>query len=196
MPTIIKTQTVADVFLAIAQEDVGKVETPRNNQGEWIKKFWSETSYPDGYKNREPYCAAAVSFWLATLGKRLAIRGLLKATTGMTASEFDRWRCKSARAWDWDAWGRKARNAAVLPDTATPIKGDIIVFDFSHVGIVRGPGRKGRVLTIEANTGPSGERDGDGCWDKDRPQELARAFIRLPFMATEFATVPPTKAQA
>jgi hypothetical protein len=171
----------ADWLVTIAKRDVGKVETPRNNQGAWIKKFWPSTSYPDGYSNREPYCAAAMSYWLDTVGDELAKAGLLESLTGMNADQFEKWRCKSAKAYDWQGWGQKAKGVTVLPDTATPQKGDIVVFDFSHIGLVIGQPAKGRIATVEANTGPAGERDGDGCWEKNRPQEIAKCFLHFNF---------------
>lgn len=173
--------TFADWFVKIASRDLGKVEKPKNNMGEWIKKFWPSTSYPDGYENREPYCAAAMCYWLDTVGDELAKAGMLEAMTGMNAEQFEKWRCQSAAAFGWLPWAKKAKGVTVLPDTAEPRKGDCVIFDFSHIGLVTGVPRKGRIATIEANTGPSGERDGDGCWPKDRPQEVVRAFIRFSF---------------
>lgn len=171
----------ADWLVTIAKRDVGKEEMPSNNQGAWIKKFWPTTSYPTGYTERQPYCAAAMAYWLATAGDELAKAGLLESLTGMNAEQFEKWRCKSAGAWNWQAWGQKAKGVTVLPDTAAPQKGDIVVFDFSHIGLVTGQFAKGRIATIEANTGPAGERDGDGCWEKNRPQEVARCFLRFNF---------------
>jgi hypothetical protein len=171
----------ADWLVNIAKRDVGKVETPRNNQGAWIKRFWPSTSYQDGYSNREPYCAAAMAYWLDTTGDELAKAGLLESLTGMTAEQFEKWRCKSAGAWAWQGWAKKAKGVTVLPDSATPQKGDVCIFDFSHIGLVTGLPAKGRIATIEANTGPAGERDGDGCWEKNRPQEVARCFLRFNF---------------
>jgi hypothetical protein len=173
--------TFADWFVKIASRDLGKAEKPKNNMGEWIKKFWPSTSYPDGYEDRQPYCAAALCYWLDTTGDELAKAGLLESLTGMNAEQFEKWRCQSAAAFGWLPWAKKAKGVTVLPDTAEPRKGDVMVFDSSHIGLVSGVPRKGRVATIEANTGPSGERDGDGCWPKDRPQEIARAFLRFSF---------------
>lgn len=175
------SQTFADWLVNIAKRDVGKVERPRNNQGAWIEKFWPSTTYPAGYANRQPYCAAAMAYWLDTAGDELAKAGLLQSLTGMDALQFERWRCKSAKAWDWQAWGQKAKGVTVLPDTARPYKGDIVIFDFSHIGLVTDHPSRGRIATIEANTGPAGERDGDGCWEKNRPQEVARCFLRFNF---------------
>jgi peptidoglycan hydrolase-like protein with peptidoglycan-binding domain len=171
----------ADWLIRVARRDLGKVEKPRNNMGEWIKKFWPSTSYPDGYDDRQPYCAAACCYWLDTAGEELSKAGMLEALTGMTAEQFEKWRCQSAAAFGWMPWGKKAKGVTVLPDTETPRAGDFVVFDFPHIGLVTGVPAKGRVATIEANTGPSGGRDGDGCYAKERPQEVARAFVRLNF---------------
>ena len=169
------------LLLEIAKRDVGMVEVTRN-RAPWIQKYWPDTTYPDGHKNREPYCAAAVAYWLAQLGRELRQAGQLRATFGMSFAEFDKWRCKSARAFDWRDWGRK-RGLQVLPETAKALPGDIIVFDFSHVGLVEADlGRTG-FATIEANTNSAGSREGDGCWNKNRARSLAQCLVRLPFNA-------------
>jgi hypothetical protein len=173
--------SIQERLVIIAKREVGKTEGPKNNQGEWIKKFWPATNYPEGYANREPYCAAAMCYWLKTLGEELHAVGLIESQTGMTLGQWEKWRCKSAGAWAWQDWAKKAKGVTVLPDSAKPECGDVVVYDFSHVGLVTGQPGKGRIATIEANTGPSGERDGDGCWEKNRPQEIARCFIRLEF---------------
>ena len=169
----------SDLFIAIAKRDVGEVEVTRN-RAPWIEKFWPLTSYPDGHKNREPYCAAAVCYWLATLGKELAEQGLFRASFGMTLLQFESWRCKSARAFDWRDWALK-RGLKVLPETAKAKPGDIIVFDFSHIGIIEADLGRAGFATIEANTNMAGSRDGDGCWNKNRARSLAQVIIRLPF---------------
>jgi hypothetical protein len=161
-------------LIEIAGRDVGQMETSRNH-GPAIPKFWTATSYPEGYENREPYCAAGVCYWVR---EWLKIPGVQQAF-GKTASQLDQWRCKSARAFDWKDWA-KDRGVRVLSDSPSEIlhTGDIVVFDFSHIGIVHDD-KGDRIYTIEANTGASGVRDGDGIFRKDRPREVARCFIRL-----------------
>ena len=62
--------------------------------------------------------------------------------------------------------------------------GDIVVFAFSHVGIViedQLPG-KDYIVTVEGNTNGKGERDsvsGDGVWRKTRKTNLVKNYIRL-----------------
>jgi hypothetical protein len=165
------------LLVDIASTDLGKVEVTRN-RAPWIEKLWADTTYPDGMKNREPYCAAGMCWVLAEWIRRLAAMGELKATTGMTLSEANRWRCKSPRAFGWQDWA-KAKGLRVLPDTAFRVKmGSFMVFDMSHIGLVKSD-TKESVSTIEYNTGPAGGNDGDGCWPKLRQKSLAKCFIEI-----------------
>lgn len=164
------------LLVEIAARDVGYTEVTRN-RAPWIKEYWPVTDYSIGYEKRSPYCAAACCYWLATLGRELAAAGELRKTFNRSLSEFERWRCKSAGAWRWQEWAEK-RGLMILPDSVTPLPADFMIFDMSHIGIVESASGN-RVKTIEANTGPSGGRDGDGCWRKDRERSLARAFIRV-----------------
>jgi hypothetical protein len=172
------TLTPAQLFVSIAKRDVGLVERTRN-RAPWIEKYWPDTTYPKGHENREPYCAAAVAYWLAQLGRELRAEGRLRATFGMDSTAFNKWRCKSARAFDWRDWGRN-KELQVLTETATAQPGDIIVFDFSHVGIVEADLGRAGFATIEANTNSAGSREGDGCWNKNRARHLAQCLVRLP----------------
>ena len=59
--------------------------------------------------------------------------------------------------------------------------GDIVVFDFSHTGIVVGVGAR-TIDVVEGNTNGRGDRDsetGDGVWLKKRNLSLARAYLRI-----------------
>ena len=88
------------------------METSRNH-GPAIEKFWPATSYgPERYKNREPYCAAAVSHWVR---ERLKIPAVQQAPS-KTAEQLERGRCKSARAFDWIDWA-KERGVQRLSDS-------------------------------------------------------------------------------
>jgi hypothetical protein len=60
----------------------------------------------------------------------------------------------------------------------SPHKGDIVVYTFSHIGIVESTGVGLR--TIEGNTNEEGSRDGTTCRRKQRAMSLARCFIRMP----------------
>ena len=60
-----------------------------------------------------------------------------------------------------------------------PLAGDIVVFTFSHIGIVEYV-QPGVVHTIEGNTDANGSREGTEVARKMRSRGLIRKFIRLP----------------
>jgi hypothetical protein len=165
---------IRQALVEIARRDVGKVEVTRN-RAPWIQKYWAATTLPNGHAERQPYCAAAVAWWVR---EWLRLPDVLAAMK-MAPAGAERWRCKSARAFDWLDWAKK-RGLEVLSDRPTERLrvGDLMVFDISHIGIVRDDDAKG-VYTIEANTGNGSIRDGDGCFERVRQRSQARAFIRL-----------------
>ena len=174
MPSVIAKPSLGAALAAIAAKDINKLEASRN-RAPWIQKFWPATDYPEGHTNREPYCAAAVAYWISEWLKSPEVL----ANLGMTAAHAERWRCKSPRAFGHLEWAR-AKGVRILSD-APGLRlqaGDLMVFDMSHIGVVESQ-TGNTVYTIEANTGASGGRDGDGCFRKIRPRSIARAFIRL-----------------
>lgn len=62
----------------------------------------------------------------------------------------------------------------------SPHKGDVVVFTFSHIGIVEQVGSDGIVHTIEGNTNAAGSREGTVVRRKARALPIIRCFIRLP----------------
>jgi hypothetical protein len=165
---------IRQALVEIARRDVGKVEVSRN-RAPWIAKYWDATTLPNGHAERQPYCAAAVAWWVREWLKMPEVLEALK----MTPAQAERWRCKSARAFDWLDWARKQK-LEILSDRPTERLrvGDVMIFDVSHIGIVRDDDARG-VFTIEANTGNGSVRDGDGCFERVRTRSQARAFIRL-----------------
>jgi hypothetical protein len=164
------------LLVDVASTDLNKVEVTRN-RAPWIEKLWPCTTYPDGMKQREPYCAAGMCWVLKEWIARLSALGELKKTTGMTGAQAEKWRCKSARAFGWQDWA-KAKGLTILPDTAKSVpKGAFMVFDMSHIGIVDTDLGSRIVTAAEYNTGATGGRDGDGCFSKTRDKALAKCFI-------------------
>jgi len=92
------------------------------------------------------------------------------------------WRPKTAAAFGYIEWAKKRPNTTkVLPETAAPKVGDLVIFDFSHIGIVVEVNR-GSFRAVEGNTNQRGTRDsdsGDGVWLKTRKNSLVRAFVRI-----------------
>ena len=168
------TLAIRQALVEIARRDVGKVEITRN-RAPWIAKYWPATTLPNGHADRQPYCAAAVCYWVREWLALPDVRAALK----VTPTGAERWRCKSPAAFGWLDWAN-ARGLDVLSDRPTERLrvGDLMVFDMSHLAIVKDDDSNG-VYTIEANTGTTGSRDGDGCFEKVRQRHQARAFIRL-----------------
>ena len=163
----------------IARRDVGRTEITRN-RAPWIEKFWPATSYPDGYKNREPYCAAALCYWVQQWLADPEVAIAVCEEYGLLPRQLEKWRPKLARAFDWIDWA-KTNRVQMFDDSREHVlhTGDIMVFDMSHIGVVEDDNGKTLVYTVEANTGATGGRDGDGCFTKTRQRSLARRFIRI-----------------
>lgn len=168
------TLTLRKRLIEIARLDVGQTEAS-TNRGPAMKKFWPATDYGDGYADRAPYCAAAVCYWVREWLKDAEVLSAL----GMTAKQAEAWRCKSAAAFGWRDWAKK-KGLLVMNDSMSNIlhTGDLMVFDCSHIGIVVND-HGDWVDTIEANTGSSSTRDGDGVWTKTRHRSAALCFVRL-----------------
>lgn len=170
-------EEAASLMISIAKKDIGNKETS-HNQGWWIKKLWPATDYPDGYVNREPYCAAGMAYVLQQFLIKLRDMGELQKTMGMTFKEADRWRCQSPRAFGWRDWAKRMK-VKMLPDTSPTKPGDFVVYDFSHIGLSLGMVNHQTFRTIEYNTNSGGSREGDGCWDKVRYLPSVQCFIRI-----------------
>jgi hypothetical protein len=159
-------------LVQIAEEELGKKETKGRNLGPDVQFYQAATNLSPG---AWPWCAAFVCYclrvWLDDPDNR-AWLGLKKSTPAG-------WRPKTALAYGFLKWAKaRPATATVLPDSAEPQPGDIVCYDFSHIGIVkRSFGDK--FEAIEGNTNGAGSRDGDGVYLKVRPRSLARAFIRI-----------------
>lgn len=167
------------VLVDIAREELGIRETSKN-QGPGIAKYWPATSYPEGYKNREPYCAAYACWLIMEAMARGYALGLTSST-----------RPREAAVRYFVSWARQATSGALIfgPSNGLyfPEPGDLVYYQFTaahpdHIGIVED--FTGSYLkTIEANTDGSGGRDGDGVYRRTRIQSSAKGFIRLAWKA-------------
>jgi hypothetical protein len=159
----------------IAETQIGVREEGGNNKGATVRQYQFATNLqPSAW----PWCAAfvcwCVQHWLESPAN--------KHWLGLKIMTPEGWRPRTAAAFGFIPWSReRPATTLMLPETATPQRGDIVVFDFSHIGIVSGTSRT-KVLTIEGNTNGRGDRDstsGDGVWSKERPRSLARCYIRI-----------------
>jgi hypothetical protein len=78
-------------------------------------------------------------------------------------------------------WAVREQCAVFPPGSAdfSPHRGDVVVFTFSHIGIVDTVG-SGSVTTIEGNTNQAGSREGTHVLNKTREFDRIRCFIRMP----------------
>lgn len=159
------------LLATIAEKEVGKKET-RNNVGKDVRKYQAATTLAPG---AWPWCAAfccwIIEQWLQDQAN---VKWLgLKQTTPA------RWRPKTALAYGFIKWAEsRPATTYILPDSAEPQPGDLVCYDFSHIGIVK-ESRGDKFVAIEGNTNGAGSRDGDGVYVKVRPRKLARCFIRI-----------------
>jgi len=152
---------IANKLISIFKKEIGTFETSKNH-GEGIEKYWTATSYEDGYKNREPYCSAALC-WVFKVSKLLS----------------DKLSPKTPTAFGWEEWGKRIGITVAKPPKSIK-KGDVVVFSFSHVALATSDSdSSGNFNTIEANTGSNGERDGDGVYAKTRNIKLVRSVVRF-----------------
>jgi len=155
-------------IIKVAKTQVGIRETSKNH-GEGIEKYWSATSYPEGYANREPYCAAAVCWIVREAMAASSKTWTFKRPRSASAFGFEEW----SLAQDDSTKTKKIPRGDIEP-------GDLVIFKFSHIGIATSrPNKDGHFATIEANTGPNGEREGDGVWEKTRHMDQVRSRIRF-----------------
>lgn len=161
-------------LVAIAAAQLGVREVGRNT-GEQIEEYQRATWLAPG---PWPWCAAFVAWCLREWLESPAVRAELALGSERAA---EKWRCRDARAYGWEDWALR-RGVLMLDETAQARAGDIVTYDFSHIGIVASDysadaGEK--IITIEGNTNGAGSRDGDGVYRKTRDRRLIRRLIRI-----------------
>ncbi len=155
--------------LEIAARYVGDHETSRNHS-EDIKTFWPDTSYPEGYNDRQPYCAAFICHCIAQAAREGWQHKVKALPREASVRYFLEW-CQ----------GRMGVHV-FKPSQEEPQAGDVAIFlpNLSHMGIVELYDRsKGVIHTIEGNTDPSGGRDGDGIYRRTRKVNYPGWYVRF-----------------
>lgn len=156
------------IIADIAETEIGVREVTRN-QAPAIEKYWTATSYADGMANREPWCSAFVAWCVQTAR---VCDGILRVGR----------RPDFAAVRQWVPWAVENGGMILRPEKAK--RGDIVVFTFSHIGIVTGIDA-GVLWTVEGNTNEAGMREGDGVYRRRRGHDSVSAVIRLPLRAVE-----------
>ena len=171
--------SIQQEIIRIAAGEEGVREAEKNNTGERIVIYQSATWLkPDAW----PWCAAFTAWVLKEALHTSEGQSYLRSKN----LDLEGWRCRDASAFGWLTWA-KNKGLTVFDEHSTklkPMAGDFIVFDFSHIGIVRADKLPSETVvhTIEGNTNGKGERDstsGDGVWLKKRDMKLIRGVIRL-----------------
>jgi CHAP domain len=143
-------------FLSIARGQLGVIESSENS-GDRIRQFQSVTWLDPG---PWPWCAAFVCWCLSKASP--CPPGLPLPNT--------------PRAFGLEAWGRE--NGFFVSSPASPTHaGDLVIFSFSHVGIVESTGPR-HVSSIEGNT-PSPTGHLDGVFRRRRSFSLIRSIVHL-----------------
>ncbi|MEF7613415.1 hypothetical protein V4F39_05775 [Aquincola sp. MAHUQ-54] len=174
---------VIDKLIDLAHHEVGVREGVVNNTGARIEEYQGATWLQPG---AWPWCAAFTCWLMREVledeAARQSLAGFMKRDS-ISFAQAEKLRCRDASAFGWEKWARAA-GVQVLDERQLARRGDFIVFDFSHIGVVvddqRSPGDL--VQTIEGNTNGKGERDstsGDGVWRKARAPSLTRSYIRI-----------------
>jgi hypothetical protein len=164
-------------LIEIASNEVGVREGPANNTGARIVEYQGATWLAPG---AWPWCAAFTAWIMRELLEDQDVRTSLNLASFSLA---EKWRCRDASAFGWEKWALK-RGLLVLPETEKARAGDLVVFDFSHIGLVTEDQATAiaKIKTIEGNTNGKGEKDsetGDGVWRKERDPSLTKCYIRV-----------------
>jgi len=161
------------MLAAIAIPYLGARETGNNRAGNdpRMKEIFEADDLKsgkdtDGY----PWCAAFVS---------LCTQKLIAANASYYARVVPPRQPSVARF--LNDWAVHQRCLVFSPTSRVihPAPGDIVVYTFSHIGIVESAAQ-GSIHTIEGNTNEAGSREGTTVLRKVRANSNVRRFIRLP----------------
>lgn len=165
-------------FLAdIAAPYIGVTEKRSNRIGKDARLreiFEADKLEIDGVTDGYPWCCAFVSMCVQKLiDKSRFYAHIQKPYTASVTHFRTRW--------------APAQNCMIFsPQDKTyfPHKGDIVVYRFSHIGVVESVNADGSLNTIEGNTNQIGSREGTSVLRKVRSVAIIRCLIRLPVPRT------------
>lgn len=160
-----------DELAQIAETQLGTQEDAKHgNGGEAIRKYQAATNL-DG--QGWPWCAAFVDWCMEVFFAR--------------HPEYVRYvRPTTAAAFGLIDWGREQNCLVFQPTTREPMRGDLVVYSFSHCGIVADVDPSEPVFhAIEGNSNTDGGRDGYEVVRHARNFSSVNRFVRLPVVARE-----------
>jgi len=164
-------KTLAQLIPEIALAEVGVTEVNGSNCGPRVNEYKAATNLPP--KESWPWCAAFVC-WV--------VREAMQQSTSRMIPKFTFNRPTTAGAFDMENWSRAqdASTSTKKPPQRDIQAGDIVVFNFSHIGFaVSGVDADGYVQTVEGNTDTAGSREGGGVFKKRRAVSSIRSRIRF-----------------
>lgn len=157
---------------AIAESKIGLKEFPAgSNKGPELQEFFSADSYdPNGPAPGDDGYA-----WCAAFVCRIV-------QLAMAGRDWTFARPTTPGAWAFEKWSfAQDRSTWTLKPAGRDIqRGDIVVFQVSHIGIATGPpDADGYVPTVEGNTNSAGQREGIKVMRKRRKLSEIRSRIRF-----------------
>lgn len=160
---------LASAIVEVATKEIGVEEVNGTNCGVRVNQYKSATNLPADQP--WPWCAAFVC-WVVREAA---------AKAGVPFTETFR-RPTTAGAYAFELWSLaqdKSTNTK-KPHRGDIQAGDIIVFNFSHIGFaISSPDAEGYVTTIEGNTDGQGSREGGAVLRKKRKVTAIRSRIRF-----------------
>lgn len=158
---------------AIAIPYLGATEAAGNRMGSdpRMREIFENDGHTEGLATSDgyPWCAAFVS---------LCVQKLLTANSQLYDVTPPREASVNHFLTSWAV----QEHCLIFRPTSTviaPAAGDLVVYTFSHIGIVERAHGSG-IETIEGNTNEEGSREGTAVLRKTRSKTLVRRFIRLP----------------
>lgn len=160
------------LLATIATPYIGATEGHGNTMGtdERMREiFEADHLSPGGATDGYAWCCSFVSMCVQKLIQQSPPhRNVRPPTTASVLNFRTRW--------------APAQNCLIFPTddpVNSPSRGDIVVYRFSHIGIITATNPHG-ISTIEGNTNEAGSREGTAVLRKDRENTVIRCFIRLP----------------
>lgn len=162
--TITPVSKLADKLIALAKKEIGVEEVNGTNCGPRVNEYKSAT-WLDSTKSW-PWCAAFIC-WL--------FREAMKGGT------YSFKRPQTAGAYDFENWCKEQGSSVQLkkPHNDDIKPGDIVIFNFSHIGLAISEPHDGYIDTIEGNTDGAGSREGGAVLEKRRKLSSIRSRIRI-----------------
>jgi hypothetical protein len=155
-------QTFRQVFLQIAQSQLGVAEKPKgSNRGKEVNAYLASVGLLPG----EPWCMAFVHWCAACAAKALDIPNPIYKTGHVLT------------------FAKKTKLRTLTNKSSTVQAGDIGFMDFGggkgHIFIVTKV-HTGMVETIEGNSNDEGSREGYEVCERKRLKQSLKGFIKIP----------------